>query len=237
MTPILAAAAPKALWYLTRGTGVVCLVLLTASVVLGVMTSVRWSAPGWPRYLVEGLHKNVSLLVVAFLGVHIATSVIDGFAPIGWIDAIVPFHSPYRPIWLGLGAVACDLLIALIVTSLLRVRLGYRVWRGIHWLAYGSWPIALVHGLGTGSDTRQSWMLLLDAAAVAAVALAVWWRVATGWPAHARVRVAGAAAAVVIPVMVAAWMSLGPLRPGWSHVAGTPSSIIGGTTTNPGGTP
>jgi len=186
--PVAASVAPKALWYLTRATGVVCLVLLTASVVLGITTSVGWSAPRWPRYLLEGLHRNVSLLVVVFLGVHILTTVVDGYAPIGWLDAVVPFRSPYRSLWLGLGAVACDLLLAVAVTSLVRVRLGYRVWRGIHWLAYACWPVALAHGLGTGSDTRQSWMLLLDAAAVVAVGAAIWWRVALAWPAPAAVR-------------------------------------------------
>ena len=130
----------------------VALVLLTASVVLGVLEVKRWSTERWPRFVTAGLHKNISLLSVVFLAIHIATTVVDGFAPIGWLDVVIPFRSPYRPLWLGLGAVAVDLLIALTVSSLLRGRIGHRAWRAIHWAAYACWPVAALHGMGTGTD-------------------------------------------------------------------------------------
>jgi len=179
---MLAAAAPKALWYLTRGSGVVSLILLTAAVVLGITTAVRWATARWPRFIVEGLHRNVSLLSIVFLCVHIATAVLDGYVPIRWIDAVVPFGSQYKPFWMGLGALAFDLLLAVAVTSLVRVRLGHQVWRAVHWLAYACWPIAVVHGVGTGSDTGQGWMQIIDLSAVAAVLAAVCWRLAVTWP-------------------------------------------------------
>ncbi|MBV9040728.1 MAG: ferric reductase-like transmembrane domain-containing protein [Acidimicrobiia bacterium] len=164
------------MWYLTRGSGIVSLVLLTASVVLGVSTAARWASAKWPRFITEGLHKNISLLSIVFLAVHIATAVLDGYVHIRWIDAVVPFTSTYRPFWLGLGALAFDMLLAVIVTSLLRVRIGHRIWRAVHWLAYGCWPIAVLHGLGAGSDNGQQWMLFIDLAAVAVVATAVFAR-------------------------------------------------------------
>ena len=160
----------------------VSLILLTASIVLGITTAVRWATARWPRFVVEGLHKNISLLAVVFLGVHIVTAIGDGYVPIRWIDSVVPFASHYKPFWLGLGALAFDLLIAVVVTSLLRVRLGHRVWRATHWLAYACWPIAVIHGLGIGSDSGQAWMQVIDLVAVAAVVSAVCWRlVVTGW--------------------------------------------------------
>ena len=116
----LAAAGPSLYWYLTRSTGAVALLLLTLAIVLGVIDVQRWSTPRWPRFVVDSLHRNVSLLAMAFLGLHILTSVLDSFAPIALIDAFVPFVGSYRPFWLGLGAVAFDLLLAVIVTSLLR---------------------------------------------------------------------------------------------------------------------
>ena len=122
--------------------------------VLGVLGTTRWRSERWPRFLVAGLHRNLTLLAIAFVVVHVVTTVADGYAPIRLVDAVVPFVSAYRPIWLGLGAVAFDLLLALIVTSLLRARVGLRLWRAVHWLAYAAWPLALVHGLGTGSDSR-----------------------------------------------------------------------------------
>ena len=176
MTISLAAAAPKALWYLTRATGAVTLLLLSAAVVLGVLTSVRWASPRWPRFIIEWLHRNVSLVVLVFLAAHVATAVIDGFVPLRWVDAIVPFSAGYKPLWVGLGAVALDLLVAVAVTSLIRVRLGYRAWRLVHWTAYACWPIAAVHSVGTGSDAWRAWMLVVDAAVVIPVVAAAAWR-------------------------------------------------------------
>ncbi len=130
-----------------------------------------------PRFLVQGLHRNLTLLAVVFVFAHVVTTIADGFAPIGLQDAIFPFLSPYRPIWLGLGTVAFDLLLALTITSLVRARLGLKTWRAVHWLAYASWPIALVHSFGTGSDARVGWMALLGFGCAGLVALAALARV------------------------------------------------------------
>src|SRR5438309_1102165 len=121
-----AAAGPSAYWYLTRGTGTIALVLLTLSVALGVANVRRLRSENVPRFVVDAVHRNVSLLAVAFLLAHIITSLLDGYAPLKVADVIVPFVSSYRPLWLGLGAVAFDLLIAVVITSLLRRRFGYR---------------------------------------------------------------------------------------------------------------
>jgi methionine sulfoxide reductase heme-binding subunit len=174
MTPIL--ASTPALWYLARGSGAVSLCLLTLTVVLGIVTSARWATANWPRFVVAGLHRNLSLLAVAFLGLHVASVVVDGYVPIRWLDAVVPFASAYRPLWLGLGAVALDLLVAVLLTSLLRVHIGHRAWRAVHWAAYLCWPVALVHGFGMGTDKRQLWMLALDILAIASFAAAAGWR-------------------------------------------------------------
>ncbi len=214
----------SALWYLTRGTGVVSLLLLTGVVVLGITGRVGWSAQRWPRFLTQGLHRNLSLMAVAFICVHVATSVVDGYAPIRWIDALVPFASAYRPVWLGLGAVAFDLVLALVITSLLRVRLGLRAWRAVHWLAYACWPIAIVHGLGTGSDTRSVWMLGFVAACIASVGWALAWRERAIAPAPwIRAAVGGAGSLGIAGV--ALFLVVGPLQTGWAKTAGTPPGI------------
>jgi methionine sulfoxide reductase heme-binding subunit len=226
MTP-LGAVGPSAYWYLARGTGAVALVLLTASVVLGVLGSIRFSvAPRWPRFAIDTLHRDVSLLVLVLLVAHIITSVLDSFAPIRLTDSIIPFAGVYRPLWMGLGALSFDLLVALVATSPLRRRLGYKTWRAVHWLAYASWPVAVLHGLGTGTDVKVWWMLGLTVACAAAVVIAVVIRIGQGSPSLERVRVPAVAAALVAPLAIAVFALQGPLQRGWARRAGTPASLL-----------
>lgn len=224
---LAATLSPSAYWYLARGTGAVSLVLLTASVVLGIVGSVRFTAPRWPRFAIDSVHRDVSLLVVVVLVIHIVTSVLDGFAPIRLFDGVIPFVTPYRPLWMGLGTLSFDLLLAIGITSMVRRRLGYRAWRAIHWLAYASWPVAVLHGLGTGSDVKEWWMLALTAACIVAVLVAVWTRIASASGQYAGLRAPATALAVVTPIGLAIFTLAGPLQQGWARRAGTPSSLLG----------
>jgi predicted ferric reductase len=221
------------LWYATRATGVVALVLLTATVVLGVAGTARFAAPGLPRVLTAGLHRNLSLLVVGFVSVHVLTTVVDSYTSIGLSSMVIPFNSDYRRLWLGLGTIAFDLLIAVTLTSLLRDRLSLRSWRAVHWLGYACWPVALWHGLGTGTDTRLPWLLALDALCVAAVAAAVCWRLVLARPDRGRaLALAGLALLAGVTVVL---VFAGPLRPGWARRAGTPPALISHAASRPAG--
>ncbi len=225
--PLLATSSSQLDWYLTRSTGAVALLLLTLALALGVADVQRWSSPSWPRFVLDGLHRNVSLLALAFLALHILTAVLDSFAPISLTAAFVPFISPYRPFWLGLGAVACDLLIAVTVTSVLRRRLGHRAWRATHWLVYACWPVALLHSLGTGSDVKSAWMLVLAIGCLAVVAGAVLVRaLASRSPRSARPRVAALGGVAVFAVGVLVWLPSGPLDSEWARRSGTPPSLL-----------
>ena len=222
----LAAAGPSAYWYLTRSTGTVALLLLTGAVVLGVIDVRRWSTPRWPRFVVDSLHRNVALLAMVFLALHILTSVLDSFASISLLDAFVPFVGSYRPLWLGLGAVSFDLLLAVTITSLLRQRIGFASWRAVHWLAYASWPAALLHGLGTGSDVKATWLLMLSAACLALVLVAMLVRVAAGWPENLGRRSAAIGGAGLFALFLLVWLPGGPLGSEWARRSGTPSSLL-----------
>ncbi len=174
------------LWYATRAAGLVTLLLLTASVLLGVMTAGRFTSERWPRFLTTGLHRNISLLVLVFLVLHVGTTVLDSYVSIPVAAAFVPFISSYKTFWLGLGAIALDLLLAIVATSLARNRLGHRFWRRVHWLAYACWPIGLAHGLGIGTDRDTTWVFALTTGCAAAVAAAATWRLVTTARAGAR---------------------------------------------------
>ncbi len=226
MNPVLALSGGTVTWYIARATGIVTLAFLTASVLLGILTSFRWSSPSWPRFVVEFVHRNVSLLVLVFLAIHVVTVVADSFAPIRWIDVVVPFISAYRPFWLGLGAVAFDLLLALVVTSLLRHRIGFRTWRIVHWLAYACWPVAVMHGFGTGSDTKSGPVLAFTAVCIVAVLAAGALRVGAGLRTRPGARAFGLGVVVLAPLLLVAWLVSGPLASGWARKAGTPGTVL-----------
>ena len=174
------------MWYATRAAGLVSLLLLTASVLLGVLTAGRFSTARWPRFLTAGLHRNLSLLVLVFLALHVSTTVLDSYVSIPVTAAFVPFISAYKTFWLGLGAIALDLLLALLATSLVRNRLSLRSWRRVHWLAYACWPIGLAHGLGIGTDRDTTWVFALTIGCASMVAAAATWRLVTTARAGAR---------------------------------------------------
>jgi len=223
---LLASTGPSLYWYLTRSTGAVALILLTGAIALGVADVQRWSTPNWPRFIVDSVHRNVSLLAMVFLVLHILTSVLDSFAPIALTDAVIPFIGSYRPFWLGLGTVSFDLLIAVTVTSLMRQRIGFSTWRAVHWLTYASWPIALLHGLGTGSDVKATWLLALSIACLLVVLAAVLTRVVSGWPENLRGRGAALGGAGVFSLFLVLWLPKGPLGSEWARRSGTPNSLL-----------
>jgi sulfoxide reductase heme-binding subunit YedZ len=167
-----------ALWYTSRSTGIICLVLMTAVMVLGALVNRQGRLPGLPKFAVTGLHRNLSLLSVAFLAIHVITAVADPFVTIGIAAIFVPLASSYRALWIGLGAVSLDLMVALVATSLARARIGRRTWRAVHWLAYLSWPVALVHSVGSSSDLQSGPLLFLAIGCTAVVAAALAWRIA-----------------------------------------------------------
>jgi len=171
------ATSSTTLWYTTRATGVVALILLTGTMVLGILTAGRVRSRQWPAFAQAELHKWVSLLAMAFLSLHVLTAVLDTYVHLGWASVVVPFTSSYEPLWTGLGTVAVDLMVAVAVSSALRQRISARTWRGIHWVAYGSWPVAMAHALGEGTDGFKLWMDVLAGLCTVAVTVALIWRI------------------------------------------------------------
>ena len=185
------------LWFVARGSGIVSLILLTAVTVLGLMSVVRWGRPSWPRFLTADLHSNLALLSIVFVAVHVTSSILDPFAKLGITAATVPFASTYRPLWVGLGVISVYLFLAMILTSLLRDRIGQRTWRLVHWVAYLGWPLAVLHGIGAGSDLGASWMLAVQGGCVAVVVGALMWRIGAARNERARMLDAARASAHV----------------------------------------
>ncbi|MCD9876345.1 ferric reductase-like transmembrane domain-containing protein [Streptomyces guryensis] len=226
MTTLALTGSP--LWYASRASGTLSLILLTATLVLGITSGGRSAPRRIGRFEIGLLHRNLSLLTLVFLAVHVVTAVLDPFVHLGWAVSLVPFGASYRPLWLGLGTAALDLLLAVLVTSALRLRLGVRRWKAVHWLTYAAWPLALFHGVGTGTDTRLPLQLWLYAACLASVVGAVWWRLAKAGPGRAAGRLVAAVAATAVPVVLAAFLATGPLQPGWAQRAAATTVLLGG---------
>jgi predicted ferric reductase len=166
-------------WYVSRATGVVALLLLTAVMMIGILINRQGRLPGLPRFAVTNLHRNLSLMAVVFIVIHVVTAVLDGYVSIPLVSGIIPFTSGYEGFWLGLGAISLDLMLALIVTSLIRGRLSRRLWKAVHWLAYASWPIAFAHSIGSGTDLQGGLLLGLAVVCAVALAAALTWRLVT----------------------------------------------------------
>ena len=165
------------LWYATRASGIVALVLLTLTMVFGLVTTSRARARNWPGFAQQEIHRRISIIAVVFLAIHVLTSILDTYVHIGWFAVVVPFTSPYSRFWVGVGTIALDLMVAVFVSSLLRAHLKPGTWRGIHWLAYAAWPIAMAHTFGLGTDSREQWVIVLSALCALSVGLALAWRV------------------------------------------------------------
>jgi sulfoxide reductase heme-binding subunit YedZ len=226
MTTLALTGSP--LWYASRAGGTLALILLTATVVLGIASGGRSAPRRIGRFEIGLLHRNLSLLTLVFLAAHLVTAVLDPFVHLGWAVSVVPFGASYRPLWLGLGTAAVDLLLAVLVTSALRLRMGVRRWKAVHWLAYAAWPLALFHGVATGTDTRLPLQLWLYAVCLASVVAAVWWRLAKAGPGRVAGRLAAAVTVTAVPVVLAAFLAAGPLQPGWSQRAATTALLLGG---------
>jgi predicted ferric reductase len=169
MTLASSALSSSSLWYFTRATAIVAFVLMTLSFALGLASTQRVRESRlWPRFATQQLHRNLAVLSLAFVLLHIISTLADTYVHVGWWSWVVPFVSGYEPLWVGLGTLAFDAVVIVIVTSLIRDRLPFRVWRTTHWLAYALWPLAFGHFLMSGTDSRHGgWGLYLDLGALA----------------------------------------------------------------------
>lgn len=176
------------LWFLNRGTGFVLLGLLTLTVVVGILATRGRAGGHVPRFLTQTFHRDLGLLTVVALAVHVASAVVDTYVDIRWWQALTPVGATYEPFWLGLGTLALDLVAVVVITSLLRHRLPHRLWLVLHLTTYAAWAVSVVHGLGIGTDTGSGFATAVYLACTGAVALAVLVRVAGLLAARLRAR-------------------------------------------------
>jgi predicted ferric reductase len=217
-------------WDVARAGGLVAYVLLTASVVLGLALSMRWQTPKWPRLITNDMHSYLTLLSFVFIGVHGLAVWIDPFTHFGWQDILIPFATSYRTAWVAAGIVGLYLMLAVWISTQLRPRIGYALWRRLHGLTLVVYLFSTVHGLGTGTDSKQAWALALYAGSVLLVGTLLIRRLLTpiGAQGHTHPRLAALAAAVVAGSLL--WAVLGPAHAGWTTLAGSVPALVAQTT-------
>jgi sulfoxide reductase heme-binding subunit YedZ len=217
-------ATPSPLWYVDRSAGEVTLLLMSAVVTIGIL---RAALPATAPLLMEGVHRRLALVTIAFGGLHVIAALLDPFANLGPLDALVPFVSAYRGTWLGLGVVSAYLYAAVALSSWPARRLSRFWWPWLHRTTYLAWAVAVVHSLGTGSDARNNLFLVLDLGAVAGVLAAfLGYRVYETAPQASTSRLLAGIAALAVVAGIGFWAFHGPLEPGWARVSGTPPGLL-----------
>ena len=207
-------------WDTARAGGFAAYILLTLAVTAGLILRNRWQSDRWPRLITNELHGYLSLLGLVFIAVHVAAVTIDPFTHFGLKEIVVPFASHYRPLWMGLGIVSLYLLLAVWLSTRLRKRIGHRLWRQVHLLAFLVYAAATVHGLASGSDTRTSWAMGIYGVSVAVVGGLTARRLLVPVARTDRSRPLGAALTGLAVAGVATWAFVGPFAAQWGLRAG-----------------
>ena len=216
---ILASASVSPLWYLSRSAGYVGLILLGVIGVLGIVTAGNFRIAQGTKFLAPEVHRSLSLLTIVVLGIHVGTAVADKYSFIGLKDVFIPFMATYRPVWVGLGAVAVDLGIAVVITSLLRVKMGYKSWRLVHWASYPIFVLSIIHGLGSGTDSSLWASKVIYLVVGAGLALATASRLLSRKDLDSGVKAALSGMTIAVPFAIVLWALSGPFGANWTKRA------------------
>jgi sulfoxide reductase heme-binding subunit YedZ len=167
-------------WVLARATGFVALGLMTSAMLAGLLVRTRAAVGPLKGSGMVDLHRHLSLLALTATAAHGIFLALDSTVDIGPPALVVPGLVPYRPLWTGMGVVAAEIALLVHLSFRVRARIGATTWRRLHWLTYGAFAAAVVHGIASGTDTGSRPALAFYGGAVGAVAGLTGWRAMTG---------------------------------------------------------
>lgn len=163
------------LWYTTRATGIVTLVLFTLVVTLGTLVSNRIGGTMVGRFELNELHRSISIVAMIFLAIHVLTTIVDSYVSTGIISIIVPMTSQFKRVSVALGAVGFDLIVAVWLSSIMKSRIENRSWRFIHWFSWLAFTASIAHAYLTGTDTKDgAGLVLVIVCSLIVVGAALW---------------------------------------------------------------
>jgi predicted ferric reductase len=173
---LFAADSVQIWWYVTRASGIIAYLLLWVSTVLGLAVTSKYLDGMLERLFTYDFHEFVSLLSVGFTLVHVLVLLLDRYLPYSLIQILVPFLSPYRPFWVGLGVIAFYVILLVTITFYLRNRIGTRAFRIIHIFSLLGYLGVTLHGYYAGTDTAlPSMQILYKLTGLVVLFLTVYW--------------------------------------------------------------
>ena len=163
-------------WILTRSTGLTAYALLTLSVLAGLVLKSR-PFRGLRAATVTDVHRVLTSLALGAVAMHGSSLLLDSKVDFALRDLLVPGAGPYRPLWTAVGIVTAEVMVIVYLSFSARRWIGVRAWRLLHWITYGIFAAATVHGVMAGTDSGQTWVEAIYVGAIGAVAAATCWRV------------------------------------------------------------
>jgi predicted ferric reductase len=173
---VLGRPASPVTWYIARASGLMLYLVLWVSTLtgLGLTTALldRWGGRG----IVFSVHAFITQIAYGFMALHLLSLAADPTVNFGPKQLLVPFASEWREPWTGLGVIAGELTIIIGASFAVKRMIGQRTWRVLHWLTFPLYGMALLHGLGAGTDSRMPWAGALYLATGAVVVLFSFYR-------------------------------------------------------------
>jgi predicted ferric reductase len=175
---LFAADSQQLWWYVTRSAGILAYLLLWLSTVWGLAVPSRIIQPLLDQGSTFDFHQFISLLSIGFVLLHVLVLTLDRYLPYSTLQILIPFLSPYRPLWVGIGVISFYLILLVTVTFYLRTRIGMNTFRAIHVLSLAGYLGVTLHGFYSGTDSPLlSMQLLYRGTALVVVFLTVYWLV------------------------------------------------------------
>jgi predicted ferric reductase len=168
-------------WVLARVAGLSSYAALAVALVTGI--ALRTAVLDWlgRNRALRALHEYTTVLWIPLAGLHLLSLLLDTTARIGPLDLVVPFHSSYGTLAIGLGAISLDVLLLVTVTAFLKRRMNKDLWLWLHRLAYVAFALIFLHAVLSGTDFSDPIVSAVTWAAAATLLLlaltrAIWGR-------------------------------------------------------------
>jgi predicted ferric reductase len=173
---LFSANSVQTMWYITRASGLIAYVLLWFSMVWGLGVSSKIFDVVLHGTFTYDFHQYISLLAIGFTLLHMGVLLFDGYMPYSIFQILIPFISPYRPFWIGIGVIGFYLMLLVTITFYMRTKISMKTFRAIHTFSLLAYFAITLHSFMSGSDSSlPSVMVLYVVTFLITMFLIVYW--------------------------------------------------------------